>query len=52
MLVFVGIKMLLLEVYKIPTTASLAVVVLILTVAVAASWRSTREASASTESAP
>jgi tellurite resistance protein TerC len=51
-LVWVGIKMLLLEVYKIPTTASLAVVVLILTVAVAASWRSTREASASTESAP
>ena len=51
-LVWVGIKMLLLEVYKIPTTASLAVVVLILTVAVAASWRSTREASASPESAP
>ena len=51
-LVWVGIKMLLLEVYKIPTTASLAVVVLILTLAVAASWRSTREASVSTESAP
>lgn len=41
-LVWVGIKMLLLEVYKIPTGISLAVVVAILTVAVTASWIRTR----------
>lgn len=41
-LVWVGIKMLLLEVYKIPTGVSLAVVVAILTVAVTASWIRTR----------
>ncbi|WP_281205283.1 TerC family protein [Nocardia shimofusensis] len=41
-LVWVGVKMLLLEIYKIPTTASLAVVVVILAVAVAASLTRTR----------
>jgi tellurite resistance protein TerC len=42
-LVWVGIKMLLLEIYKIPTGVSLAVVVAILTVAVTASWIRTRD---------
>jgi len=41
-LVWVGIKMLLLEVVKIPTLASLAVVAVILTTAVTASWLRTR----------
>ncbi|WP_054812582.1 TerC family protein [Nocardia arizonensis] len=41
-LVWVGIKMLLLEIYKIPTTLSLAVVITILAVAVTASWTRTR----------
>ncbi|WP_308192787.1 TerC family protein [Mycolicibacterium lacusdiani] len=41
-LVWVGIKMLLLEVYKIPTGISLAVVIALLTVAVTASWMRTR----------
>ncbi len=41
-LVWVGVKMLLLEIYKIPTTVSLAVVIAILAVAVTASWRRTR----------
>ena len=41
-LVWVGVKMLLLEVYKIPTTVSLAVVVGIITVSVVASLRATR----------
>ncbi|MGY1933565.1 TerC family protein [Nocardia gipuzkoensis] len=41
-LVWVGIKMLLLEIYKIPTTISLAVVIAILAVAVTASWTRTR----------
>lgn len=41
-LVWVGVKMLLLDIYKIPTTASLAVVVVILAVAVAASLTRTR----------
>jgi tellurite resistance protein TerC len=44
-LVFVGVKMLLLEVYKIPIAVSLAVIALCLTVAVAASLRATRDAS-------
>ncbi len=43
-LVWVGIKMLLLEVYKIPTTISLAVVIAILAVAVTASWTRTSPA--------
>lgn len=47
-LVWVGVKMLLLEVYKIPTAASLAVVAAILVVTVLASWRSTRGAAAPT----
>jgi len=41
-LVWVGVKMLLLEVYKIPTGTSLAVVIALLTAAVAASWIRTR----------
>ena len=41
-LVWVGIKMLLLDVYKVPTVASLAVVIALLTVAVTASWIRTR----------
>jgi tellurite resistance protein TerC len=41
-LVWVGVKMLLLEVYKIPTGISLAVVIAVLTVAVTASWMRTR----------
>ena len=41
-LVWVGVKMLLLEVYKIPTLASLAVVAAIITVAVVLSLRATR----------
>jgi tellurite resistance protein TerC len=41
-LVWVGIKMLLLEVYKIPTGISLAVVLAVLAVAVTASWIRTR----------
>jgi len=43
-LVWVGVKMLLLEVYKIPTTVSLAVVAAVIAVAVAASLRATRGA--------
>ena len=42
-LVFVGVKMLLLDVYKIPITVSLAVIGLLVTVSVAASLRATRE---------
>ncbi|MBB3724144.1 TerC family protein [Nonomuraea dietziae] len=42
-LVWVGVKMLLLEIYKIPTGVSLAVVAAILSVTVAAGWLSTRE---------
>lgn len=41
-LIWVGIKMLLLDLYKVPTAASLAVVVALLTVAVTASWIRTR----------
>ncbi|MER7502683.1 TerC family protein [Nonomuraea pusilla] len=41
-LVWVGVKMLLLDVYKIPTGLSLAVVAAILAVAVGASWAVTR----------
>ncbi|MFC4060333.1 TerC family protein [Planomonospora corallina] len=41
-LVWVGVKMLLLEVYKIPTGVSLAVVAAILATAVITSWRATR----------
>jgi tellurite resistance protein TerC len=41
-LVWVGVKMLLLEIYKIPTGVSLAVVVALLTGAVTASWIRTR----------
>jgi tellurite resistance protein TerC len=42
-LVFVGVKMLLLDVYKIPIALSLGVIATILAVAVAASFRATRE---------
>jgi tellurite resistance protein TerC len=42
-LVFVGVKMLLLDVYKIPIGLSLAVIALLITVAVVASLRVTRE---------
>ncbi|MGI5290613.1 TerC family protein [Nonomuraea polychroma] len=42
-LVWVGVKMLLLEIYKIPTGVSLAVVAAILSVAVAAGWLTTRK---------
>lgn len=50
-LVWVGVKMLLLEVYKIPTGISLAVVIAVLTVAVTASWMRTRnEGSAAAQS--
>ena len=41
-LIWVGIKMLLLDVYKIPTSVSLGVVVLILTISVVMSLRATR----------
>ena len=41
-LIWVGIKMLLLDVYKIPTSVSLAVVAIIITVAIVASLRATR----------
>ena len=47
-LVWVGVKMLLLDLYKIPTAASLAVVAVILTVTVVASWTSTRGTAAPT----
>src|SRR3712207_3721338 len=42
-LVFVGVKMLLLDVYKVPTSLSLAVIALSITVAVVASLRATRD---------
>ncbi|QBJ94661.1 TerC family protein [Rhodococcus sp. ABRD24] len=51
-LVWVGTKMLLLEVYKIPTTVSLAVVIAVLTAAIAASWIRTRSTMTPTDSAP
>ncbi|WAB84636.1 TerC family protein [Microcella daejeonensis] len=41
-LIWVGIKMLLLDVYKIPTSVSLAVVAVIITVSIVASLRATR----------
>ena len=41
-LIWVGVKMLLLDVYKIPTSVSLGVVALILTIAVVTSLRATR----------
>ncbi|MGH3331730.1 MAG: TerC family protein, partial [Nocardioidaceae bacterium] len=41
-LVFVGVKMLLLDVYKVPIGVSLGVIALLITVAVAASLRATR----------
>ena len=41
-LVWVGVKMLLLEIYKIPTGISLAVVVALLAIAITASWIRTR----------
>ncbi|WP_280227323.1 TerC family protein [Nocardia farcinica] len=50
-LVWVGVKMLLLEIYKIPTTASLAVVIAILAVAVTASWMRTRTSPATPDHA-
>ena len=43
-LVFVGVKMLLLEVYKVPIGVSLGVIALLITVSVAASLRATRGA--------
>ncbi|MEU9836478.1 TerC family protein [Streptosporangium sp. NPDC048047] len=50
-LVWVGVKMLLLDVYKIPTGLSLAVVAAILAVAVGASWLTTRPGRAGKEPA-
>lgn len=50
-LVWVGIKMLLLDLYKIPTGVSLAVVAALLTVAVTASWIRTRTAPVTTGAA-
>ncbi|AVH20127.1 MULTISPECIES: TerC family protein [Nocardia] len=53
-LVWVGVKMLLLDLYKIPTGLSLAVVAVLLTVAVTASWLRTRTnpATATTADSP
>ncbi|HEY0636956.1 MAG TPA: TerC family protein [Pseudonocardiaceae bacterium] len=52
-LIWVGVKMLLLDVHKIPTGVALLVVAVILTVAVAASWLRTREpAGAATRERP
>ncbi|MCP9270890.1 TerC family protein [Mycolicibacterium arenosum] len=51
-LVWVGIKMLLLEVYKIPTGISLGVVIALLAVAVTASWIRTRNSGESSAEAP
>jgi tellurite resistance protein TerC len=51
-LVWVGIKMLLLEVYKIPTTTSLAVVIAIIGVSVWASLRATRNDPSAAPSPP
>lgn len=51
-LVWVGVKMLLLEVVKIPTLVSLGVVAAILTVAVAASLRATRRRPAAADPDP
>lgn len=51
-LVWVGIKMLLLDLYKVPTGVSLAVVIALLTVAVAASWIRTRPAAPSAPARP
>ncbi|WP_283135672.1 TerC family protein [Rhizohabitans arisaemae] len=48
-LVWVGVKMLLLDVYHIPTGISLAVVAAILAVSIGASWYSTRNSGAATE---
>lgn len=50
-LVFVGVKMLLLDVYKIPITLSLAVIGVMLTVSVVASLRATRETSSTLKGA-
>jgi tellurite resistance protein TerC len=50
-LVFVGVKMLLLDVYKIPITLSLAVIGVMLTVSVVASLRATRDTSSTLEGA-
>jgi tellurite resistance protein TerC len=50
-LVFVGVKMLLLDVYKIPIAVSLAVIALFITVAVVASLRATRDRAARHEPA-
>ncbi|USX54401.1 TerC family protein [Lentzea sp. HUAS12] len=50
-LVWVGVKMLLLDLYKIPTWFSLAVVAVLLAVAVTASWIRTRTTTATTGSA-
>ena len=38
MLVFVGVKMLVADIYKVPVGVSLAVIVLVLAASVAASW--------------
>lgn len=51
-LIWVGIKMLLLEIYKIPTGLSLAVVAALLAVAVTASWIRTRTTTASAGPGP
>ncbi|WP_329792165.1 TerC family protein [Lentzea sp. DG1S-22] len=48
-LVWVGVKMLLLELYKIPTGISLAVVATVLATAVTASWLRTRTANATSD---
>ena len=50
-LVWVGTKMLLLEIYKIPTTVSLAVVIAVLAAAITASWMRTRSAMTPTDNA-
>ncbi|SES37153.1 TerC family protein [Lentzea albida] len=48
-LVWVGVKMLLLDIFKIPTGVSLAVVATVLVTAVTASWLRTRTANTTTE---
>ena len=49
MLVFVGVKMLLMDVYHIPIGISLGVIALILGAAVGASWLRTRRLDAETD---
>jgi tellurite resistance protein TerC len=51
-LVFVGVKMLLLDVWKVPIWLSLSVIAASIAVAVAASLRATRERPATTDADP